>query len=116
MNDEHASEQPKGPTQAEGGQALDRLYALLEEQLELVHEGRFSDAENMCERTGTLVRTVVAAGLLAAPAGDDRRESLMQLYQQLCLAVTAQSEEASASLRDVRRGKRMPRACGKQVF
>ncbi len=115
MSDEQTSEHPNGPTQAEGEEALDQLYGLLEEQLKLVHEGRLADAENMCERTGTLVRTVVAAGLLAAPAGDDRRESLMQLYQQLCLAVTAQSEEASASLRDVRRGKRMLRAYGQHV-
>ncbi len=115
MSDEHTSEQPNVPAQAEADTALDRLYDLLEEQLELVHQGRLADAEGMCEQTGRLVHTVVAAGLLAGPGGDDPRESLTQLYQQLCLAVTAQSEETSASLRSVRGGKRILRAYGKHV-
>jgi len=115
MSDEHTGEQANVPAQTEAEAALDQLYELLEEQLELVHQGRLADAEGLCEQTGRLVHTVVAAGLLAEPAGDDPREFLMQLYQQLCLAVTAQKEEASASLRSVRRGKRMLRAYGKNV-
>lgn len=106
MSDEQTGEQPNVPARAEAETPLDRLYELLEEQLELVHQGRLADAEGMCEQTGRLVHTVVAAGMLAGPAGDDPRQFLMQLYQQLCLAVTAQSEEASASLRTIRRGKR----------
>ena len=115
MSEEHTSEPSNVPGQAEAEESLDRLYELLEEQLELVHQGRLADAESMCEQTGRLVHTVVAAGLLADPGGGDPRESLLQLYQQLCLAVTAQSEETSASLRGVRTGKRVLRAYGKHV-
>ncbi len=115
MSDERMGEQTNVPAQAEAQAALDRLYGLLEKQLELVHQGRLADAEGMCEQTGRLVHMVVAAGLLTGPTGDDPRECLMQLYQQLCLALTAQSEETSASLRSIRGGKRMLRAYGNHM-
>jgi len=115
MSDECTGEQPKMPAQAEAEIALDRLHELLEEQLELVHQGRLAAAESLCEQTGHLVHAVVAAGTLAGPAGSDPRQSLLHIYQQLCLALTAQREEVSASLRNVRGGKRMLRVYGKHV-
>jgi len=94
---------------------LDQLRRLLEEQLDLVHQGRLAAAENLCEQTGPLVQTVVTAGILAGPGGNDRRQSLLHLYQELCLVLTAQRQEVSASLHTIRRGRRMLRTYGRNA-
>jgi hypothetical protein len=106
-----ANESPTEP--ALTGPALDQLHGLLEKQLELVHQGRLAAAESLCEQTGQLVQTIVARGTLTE--GGDRRRSVLQLYQELCLALTAQREEVAASLHAVRRGRRMLRTYGKHT-
>jgi hypothetical protein len=108
-----ADERPNGAALTELGTVLDRLHGLLEEQLELVHQGRLAAAESLCEQTGQLVQTVVAAGTLAGPGSNERRRSVLQLYQELCLMLTAQREEVVASLYAVRRGRRVLRTYGK---
>jgi hypothetical protein len=104
-----AGEQSKGTA----GATLDELQGLLQEQLKLVHQGRLAAAEGLCEQAGRLVQAAVAAEMLAGPGGDDRRRSLLRLYQELCLTLTAQRQEVSASLRTVRRGRQMLRTYGK---
>ena len=80
-----------------------------------MHEGRLAAAENLCEQTGPLVQAVMAAGMLAGPAGNQRRQTLLHLYQELCLILTTQREEVSASLGAIRRGRRLLRTYGKNT-
>lgn len=115
MSGECAGNQTMGPAVAEAGGTLDQLHRLLKKQLELVHQGRLAAAENLCEQTGPLVQTVVTAGMLAGPGGNAPRQSLLHLYQEICLVLTAQREEVSASLHTIRRGRRMLRTYGKNV-
>ena len=105
MSDESTGEQSGIPAVAEWG-AIDRLHELLEKQLALVHQGHLAAAESLCEQTGRLVTMIVTAGLLAGPDGDERRRSLLRLYQELSLILTAQRQETHASLHAIRRGAR----------
>jgi hypothetical protein len=91
---------------ADAGPTLERLHRLLEEQLELARQGRLAAVESLCEQTGPLVQTVVAAGTLDGPDAGERRQALLHLYQELCLTLTAQREEVSAALRVVSQGRR----------
>ncbi len=115
MSDEPAAEQPNATAPADAKAMLDKLHALLEEQLKLVHQGHLAAAESMCEQTGHLVRAILASGSLSELGGNDPRQSLVQLYQELCLTLTAQREETSTSLQAVRRGRQMLRTYGKHV-
>ncbi len=87
--------------------AFDQLRALLEQQLELVRQGRLIEAETLCSQTDQLVATIADAGLFAGPGSDDRRQSLLTLYRQICLTLAAQQDEIAGSLRTIHRGKRL---------
>ncbi len=115
MSDECTGEQPNGAATADAKAMLDKLHELLEEQLKLVHQGRLAAAEGLCEHTGHLVRAILASGTLSELGGNDPRQCLLQLYQELCLTLTAQREETSTSLQAVRRGRQMLRTYGKHV-
>lgn len=103
MSDGRASESPA----ADAGAAVDQLQRLLLEQLDLVHQGHVAAAEALCRRTGALVQTIVATGVLTGPGGDAARQPLLGRYRELCLALTAQRDEAAASLGTLRRGRRL---------
>jgi hypothetical protein len=93
----------------ESPDAIDQLHRLLEQQLVLVHQGHLAAAEGLCERAGKLVTTILTAGLLAGPDGDEQRRSLLRRYQELSLTLTAQRQETGASLHAIRQGRRMAR-------
>jgi hypothetical protein len=114
MSDESTGEQSGMPTVAESG-AVDRLHELLEKQLALAHQGHLAAAESLCEQTGKLVTVIVTAGLLAGPDGDERRCSLLRLYQELSLMLTAQRQETCASLHAIRQGTRTLRVYRRSV-
>lgn len=114
MSSEGTGEQSR-TAPVEGPEAIDQLRALLEQQLALVHQGHMAAAENLCEQTGRLVTAIVTADMLAGPGGDDQRRSLLRLYQELSLMLTAQRQEVCASLHAVRRGRRMLRVYRKNV-
>jgi hypothetical protein len=108
MSDGSTGEQSGTLAVGESG-AIDQLHELLEKQLELVHQGHLAAAESLCEQTGRLVTTIVTADMLAGPGGDDRRRSLLRIYQELSLMLTAQRQETCAALHTIRRGRRMLR-------
>ena len=99
----------------EATSAIGQLRRLLERQLELVHQGHLAAAESLCEQTGRLVTMVGAEDVLAGPDGDDRRRSLLRLYQELSLMLTAQRQETCAALHTIRRGRRMLRVYRKNT-
>jgi hypothetical protein len=107
MSDERAGQSQIQAALTGPEAVLDQLHALLEEQLELAQQGRLVEAETLCEQTDRLVATVAAAGLLAGPDGEDRRQRLLVLYRQICLTLAAQRDEVSHSLRAIHRGRRL---------
>jgi hypothetical protein len=109
------NERRDATTSTDGESMLDRLRELLEQQLELVHQGRLAAAEGLCEQTVQCVQAITDARVLDTPGGEDRRESLTQLYNTLCLTLTAEREETWRELKTIRHGKRVLKTYGKHV-
>ena len=88
---------------------LDELRALLEKQVEKARQGNIKDVELLSKQVGSLIETILQAGILdpADPAFNKvRREQLQKLYEDLCLAVAAQRAVVCEELSRVRRGKK----------
>ncbi len=86
---------------------LDGLQELLERQLALVRQGRLEAALELCGQTEPYVRQIAetrAAGTCFATGREDR---VKRLYEDLCLALTAQRTEVSAALNTLRQGRRV---------
>ncbi len=92
---------------------LDELQTLLEKQVEMAKQGNIRDVELLSEKSGSLVEKIAQTGILdpADPAFDEvRREQLQKLYEDLCLAVTAQKAGVREELSRVRKGKKTVQA------
>ncbi len=88
---------------------LDELQVLLEKQIELARQGNIKDVGILSERGAWLVEKIAQTGILdPAPrrGGGGRREKLRKLYEDLCLAITAQKADVSEKLSRVRKGKK----------
>ena len=88
---------------------LDELQVLLEKQIELARQGSIRDVGILSERGVWLVEKIAQTGILdqADPAlNGGRREQLRKLYEDLCLAITAQKADVSEKLSRVRKGKK----------
>jgi hypothetical protein len=86
---------------------LDELQSLLEQQLELVHQGNSAgkQIEVLGKRAEHLVEKITQAGILEWPEFESRRKKFKKSYEDLCLAVTAQKADTTEQLCHVRRGR-----------
>lgn len=88
---------------------LDKLQNLLEKQVEMARQGNIRKVEVLSEQAASLVEKIVQKGILD-PAehvfNRQRKEQLRKLYEDLCLAITAQKADVSEKLTQVRKGKK----------
>lgn len=86
---------------------LDRLQELLERQLALVRQGHLDAALELCAQTEPYVQQIAEARAAQMCCATDRQERVQRLYKDLCLALTAQRTEVSATLNALRQGRRV---------
>jgi len=86
---------------------LDELQGLLQQQLELVHQGNSAGEriEVLGRQAGCLVEVITQAGILERPEFASQRKKLKKSYEDLCLAVTAQKADTNEKICHVRRGR-----------
>jgi hypothetical protein len=88
---------------------LNELQNLLEMQLKLVHEGNSAgkQMDDLGTQTDLLVEKIVQAGILERPEFKSQKEKLKKSYEELHLAITAQSAGTAEKLSQVRRGRKI---------
>jgi hypothetical protein len=86
---------------------LDRLQELLERQLALVRQGHLDAALELCAQTEPYVRQIAETRAAGTCCATDRGQRVQRLYEDLCLALTAQRTEVPAALEALRQGRRM---------
>ncbi len=84
----------------------DELQSLLEKQIELARQGNINEIEVLCRQAGSLVGKISRSGILESSEFKSQHEKLRKLYQNLCLALTAQQAETAEELSRVRKGKK----------
>ncbi len=85
---------------------LDELQNLLEKQIELARQGNINEIEVLSKQASSLVVEIARSEVLESSEFKSQREKLRKLYQDLCLALTAQQAETSEELSRVRKGKK----------
>ncbi len=85
---------------------LNELQSLLEKQIEMARKGNINKIEVLSNQAGSLVGKIARSGIFESAEFISRREQLRKLYQNLCLALTAQQAETAGKLNHVRRGKK----------
>ncbi len=85
---------------------LDELQNLLEKQIELARQGNINEIEFLSKQASSLVEEIARSEVLESSEFKSQREKLRKLYQDLCLALTAQQAETSEELSRVRKGKK----------
>jgi hypothetical protein len=86
--------------------AVDELEELLREQLKLARQGDPTEVETLAERTGGLIERLSKSEFFREPLFEKRRRKLQELYEQVCLVLSAQMEEVSQSLGRIGKGKK----------
>lgn len=94
---------------------LDDLQNLLEKQIVLAHQGNISDVEIVSKQAGRLVEEITQSGVVELDEFKKRRKQLRKLYEELCLAVTAQKADLTEKLSRVRKGKKTVKTYRKNV-
>ncbi len=86
---------------------LDELQSLLEQQLELAHQGNSAGKriEVLGKQADCLVEKITQAGILERPEFESQKRKLKKSYEELHLAITAQKADTSQKLYYVRRGR-----------
>ena len=86
---------------------LDELQALLQQQLELTHQGNSAGEriEVLGKQADCLVEKIVQAGILERAEFENQKMKLKKSYEDLCLAVAAQKADTTEKLCHVRRGR-----------
>jgi hypothetical protein len=85
---------------------LDELKCLLKKQIELARQGNINGLETLSEKAASLVGKITRSEILESAEFKSQREQLQKLYQDLCLALTAQQAESTKELSHVRKGKK----------
>ena len=85
---------------------LDDLQSLLEKQMELAQQGNISGVEVLSKQANSLVGKIARSRFPESSEFKSRHEQLRKLYQDLCLALTAQQAETTEELSRVRKGKK----------
>jgi hypothetical protein len=88
---------------------LDELQGLLEQQLELAHQGNPAGEkiEVLCRQADCLVKEITQAGILDRPEFESQKKKLQKTYEDLHLALTAQKADTAEKLSHVRRGRKI---------
>ena len=88
---------------------LEELQSLLEMQLKLARQGNSAGEriEVLGRQADCLVEKITQAGILERPEFESQRKKLKKLYEDLCLAITAQKAETAEQLNHVRRGRNL---------
>jgi len=91
---------------------LDELQGLLEQQLELTHQGNSAGEkiESLCIRADCLVKEITQAGILDRPEYQTQKKKLKKSYEALHLALTAQKADTAEKLSHIRRGRKIVEA------
>ena len=87
---------------------LDELLNLLEQQIELVHQGNSSGGrfEALSSRTDSFVREIAKMKILQLEEMKEQRTKLGKSYDRLRLALIAQKNDVSDKLCQIRRGRK----------
>ena len=87
---------------------LDELLNLLEQQIELVHQGNSSGGrfEALSSRADSLVREIAEMKILQLEEMKEQRMKLGKSYDRLRLALTAQKDDVADKLSQLRRGRK----------
>ncbi|MHC4361729.1 MAG: hypothetical protein ACYSTZ_02790 [Planctomycetota bacterium] len=85
---------------------LDRLQNLLEKQIEAAQEGSLTNVELLSKQADSLVGQIADSDILGHSELRGRREHLQKLYDNLCLAITAQKGHVSEKLTRIRRARK----------
>ncbi len=85
---------------------LDELQNLLEKQIGFARQGNINEIEILSKQSGSLVGKIARSGFLESSEYKNQQEQLRKLYQELCLALTAQQDKTSEELSRVRKGKK----------
>ena len=87
-------------------QLLEELQRLLCEQNDLARQGKLSDVEAMCERTGGLIEEISRAGILKLDEFARQRKELADTYENLRLTLSDQSDQTARELNRIRKGRK----------
>jgi hypothetical protein len=85
---------------------LNELRNILEKQIGLARQGNVNEIEALSKQTSSLVGKIAKSGILELAEFNSQRKLLRKLYQDLCLALTAQQAENNKELSRVRKGKK----------
>lgn len=85
---------------------LDELKCLLKKQIELARQDNINGVETLSKQAASLVENITRSEILESAEFKSQREQLQKLYQDLCLALTAQQNETTKELQRVRKGKK----------
>ncbi len=85
---------------------LDELQNLLEKQIVFARQSNINEIEILSKQSDSIVREITRSGILESSEFKSRHEQLRKLYQDLCLALTAQQAETTKDLSRVRKGKK----------
>jgi hypothetical protein len=85
---------------------IDRFEVLLREQLDLARKGNISKVEILAGEAQELVGQMSKSKFFAEPQFRERRKGLEQLYNQICLALSAQMDDVSQALARIHKGKK----------
>ncbi|MHC4498493.1 MAG: hypothetical protein ACYS21_05195 [Planctomycetota bacterium] len=85
---------------------LDKLQNLLEKQIEAAQEGNLTNVELLSKQADSLVGQIARSDILRHSELRGRREQLQKLYDNLCLAITAQRGDLSEKLSRIRKARK----------
>jgi len=85
---------------------LDELQSLLGKQIELARQGNINEIEVLSKQASFLVGKIARSGVLESSEFKSQHEQLRKLYQNLCLALTAQQAETAEELSWIRKGRK----------
>lgn len=87
-------------------QLLEKLQRLLREQNDLARQGKLSEVEALCGRTGGLIEEISRAGILELDEFAKERKRLAHSYDDLRLTLSNQRDEVGRELKRIRKGRK----------
>ena len=85
---------------------LEKLQKILEKQIELARQGKISDVQALTNSADFIMEKISEKGLLKLPEFENHRVRLQEMYQNLCLALSAQKAGIAEQLIQIRKGKK----------
>ena len=92
---------------------LDELQTLLVKQLELARQDNIGEVEALSKQASSLVEKITQTGIPGSPETvltAEQKQQLGKLYENLCLAISAQKTGLCADLKQIRKGKKTIKA------